>query len=111
MKDSFSDRMEAQRAILKQINQVRWPQENLLSLSGDAIQRWVSANRLGDGNEIVKLAREAGNALLFLANSSQEQVSTEYQIRSAEMKTIYERLGIPISSIQFILSPDQRIVG
>ena len=76
MDDSFSDRMSAQRAILKQINKVAWPREELFALSEDAIQRWLSVNRLGEDDEVVKLAREAGEVLLFLANASQEQVST-----------------------------------
>lgn len=92
MSDSFSDRMEAQRAILKQINQVTWPREELFALSEDAIQRWLSVNRLGEDYEVVKLAREAGDALLFLANASQEQVSPDYVSRSANVTAILERL-------------------
>lgn len=98
MSDSFSDRMDAQRAILKQINQVTWPREELFALSEDAIQRWLSVNRLGEDYEVVKLAREAGDALLFLANASQEQVSPEYVSRSANVTAILERLRTAMAS-------------
>jgi hypothetical protein len=98
MDDSFSDRMNAQRAILKQINQVAWPREELFALSGDAIQRWLSVNRLGEDNEVVKLAREAGDALLFLANASQEQVSPEYASRTSNVTAILERLRSAVTS-------------
>jgi hypothetical protein len=98
MRDSFSDRMDAQRAVLKQVNQVAWPQEELFALSEDAIQRWVSVNRLGDDNEIVKLAREAGDALLFLANASQEQIAPEYASHVSDVTAILERLRSVMTS-------------
>lgn len=100
MNDSFSDRMDAQRAILKQINQVTWPREELFALSEDAIQRWLSINRLGEDDEVVKLAREAGDALLFLANASQEQVSPEYVSRTANVAAILERLQATMTSLR-----------
>jgi hypothetical protein len=90
--------MDAQRAIVKQINQVTWPREELFALSEDAIQRWLSVNRLGEDYEIVKLAREAGDALLFLANASQEQVSPEYVSRTANVTLILERLRKAVAS-------------
>jgi hypothetical protein len=98
MNDSFSDRMDAQRAILKQINQVSWPREELFALSEDAIQRWISVNRLGEEYEVVRLAREAGDALLFLANASQEQVSPEYASRTANVTAILERISNAMAS-------------
>jgi hypothetical protein len=98
MGDSFSDRMDAQRVILKQINQIAWPREELFALSEDAIQRWLSVNRLGEDNKVVKLAREAGDALLFLANASQEQVSPEYSSRTFTVTAILERLRLAVTS-------------
>lgn len=102
MSDSFSDRMDAQRAILKQINQVTWPKEELFALSEDAIQRWLSVNRLGEDYEVVKLAREAGDALLFLANASQEQVSPEYLSRTANVTAILERISKAMASQKLV---------
>lgn len=92
MDDSFSNRMDAQRAILKEINQVAWPSEELYALSEAAIHRWASVNRLGPDDTVVGLAREAGDALLFLANASQEQISPEYASRSANVAAILPRL-------------------
>lgn len=99
MDDSFLDRMNAQRAILKQINQIRWSREELFALSEDAIQRWSSVNRLGEDNEFVKLAREAGEALLFLANASQEQISPEYASHASDVTAIFERLRLAVMSV------------
>lgn len=100
MDDNFANRMDAQRAILKKINHVRWPSEELFALSEAAIQRWVTANRLGIDDEVVKLAREAGDALLFLANASQEQVSPEYASRSANVTAILLRLHAAVRKLK-----------
>ncbi|KAB2937053.1 MAG: hypothetical protein K8F92_16535 [Hyphomicrobium sp.] len=98
MNDDFADRMNAQRAILKQINEVAWPSEELFALSEDAIQRWASVNRLGMDDEVVRLAREAGDALLFLASASQEQVSPEYASHSTNVAAILARLRAKLAS-------------
>ena len=103
MDDSFSNRMKAQRTILKEINQVAWPSEELFALSEVAIQRWASVNRLGPDNEVVRLAREAGDALLFLANASQEQISPEYTSRSADVAAILPRLRLALASVSTAL--------
>lgn len=99
MDDSFSNRMNAQRTILKEINQLVWPSEELFALSEVAIQRWASVNRLGPDNDVVRLAKEAGDALLFLANASQEQVSSEYASRSADVAAILPRLRLALAAI------------
>lgn len=96
MKDQFIDRMNAQRIVLKQINKISWPSESLLSLSEDAIQRWLSVNQLGEDDEVVKLAKEAGDALMFLANASQEQVSPQYASRNANMAMILDRTRLVV---------------
>ncbi|WP_127078871.1 hypothetical protein [Rhodomicrobium lacus] len=96
--DSFANRMDAQRAVLKEINRLIWPNEVLFALSEAAIQRWANANRLEPGDEVVKLARQAGEALLFLASSSQEQVSPEYASLSFNMTEILARLRLEVMS-------------
>lgn len=88
MPDSFVDRMEAQRAILKAINQKNWPREELFSLSEQAIQRWIEKNSIGKEESIAVLARRAAESLLFLANISQEQISEEYEYHSCQIDVI-----------------------
>jgi hypothetical protein len=102
MDDSFANRMDAQRAILKEINRVTWPTEELFALSEQAIQRWASANRLAPNDKVVKLAREAGDALLFLANVSQEQVSPEYASRSANVAAILVPLRLAVDNLMSV---------
>ncbi len=91
--------MDAQRVILKEINRVPWPSEELYALSEAAIRRWASVNRLGPDDAVVRLAREAGDALLFLANASQEQVSPEYASRSANVAAILPRLKLALAGM------------
>lgn len=97
MDNSFLNRLDAQRAVLKEINHVPWPSEELFALSEVAIQRWASVNRLGPDDTIVKLAREAGDALLFLSSASQEQISSEYASRSADVAAILPRLRVALA--------------
>lgn len=105
MSNDFSDRMNAQRAILKLVNQVEWPREELFALSADAIKRWLSVNRLGDDSEIIELVREAGDRLLFLANASQEQITMEYTYRTANVAAIHDRLRSLIESDSHYRAP------
>lgn len=77
--NDFNNRMDAQREFLKAINVVEWRAEPLVALSRGAIDRWISVNQLPAKDAIVLLVEEAGDALYFLANKSQEQVSSEYQ--------------------------------
>jgi hypothetical protein len=100
MAADFADRVNAQRAILKQVNQIAWPHEALFAISKVAIQRWTSVNRLGEDSEIVKLVQEAGDALLFLANSSQQQISPEYAKRSINVSEVLENLRAALRRLE-----------
>ena len=80
--DDFSNRMEAQRDFLKVINSSGWSGEPLSSLSDGAIQRWIMLNRLDTADPLVACVKSAGEALHFLANESQQQISDEYRARS-----------------------------
>ena len=86
--DDFSNRMQAQREFLKVINSRDWPREQLSALSSGAIQRWIIANRLDATDALVICVRGAGEALYFLANESQQQVSNEYRARSRDFSLL-----------------------
>jgi len=84
----FNNRIEAQRTILKVVNTQAWETEQLISLSRNAIDRWVRANRLDADECLVRLLLDASAGLFFLANRSQEQVSDEYVIKSHRIADI-----------------------
>ena len=99
MSNSFNNRMDAQRDFLKIVNTRRWAVEPLLALSNGAIDRWIAANRLAHGDRLVVLARKAGDALYFLANKSQEQVSMEYERASGNFATLVEQVKKEIGQL------------
>jgi C4-dicarboxylate-specific signal transduction histidine kinase len=91
MNNSFNNRMDAQREFLKIVNSRRAEVEPLLALSSGAIDRWVAANRMAQEDNLVALVRKAGDALFFLANKSQEQVSMEYKQASGDFAALVEQ--------------------
>jgi hypothetical protein len=91
MNNSFNNRMDAQREFLKIINSRRAEVEPLMALSSGAINRWVAANRIAQDDNLVALVRKAGDALFFLANKSQEQVSIEYRQVSSEFAALVDQ--------------------
>jgi hypothetical protein len=80
----FINRIDAQRAILAAVNQRTWDEE-LLGLSSQAIERWMASNRIDNTAEIGALLRTLADKLAFLANKSQEHLSDEYLLGTAEV--------------------------
>ncbi len=99
MASDFNNRMDAQRNALKAVNSHAWPVEQLYALSDGAIQRWIMVNRIDVASEIASLVTRAGDALHFLANRSQEQVSSEYQMQSQEFSLVLEKMKLEILQI------------
>lgn len=86
--NSFNDRIEAQRSILKAVNGALWPVEPLHGLSKKSIDRWMMENRVDPHCPIVDLILSAAGQLLFLANKSQEQITDEYSQRMSDIEGI-----------------------
>ena len=83
----FNNRIAAQREILLGVNNGNW-QEELFGLSSGAIDRWKNVNRLEAGSALVELIHQAADKLFFLSNKSQEQVTEDYQLLSAEVSAL-----------------------
>jgi hypothetical protein len=81
----FNSRIAAQRAILGVINQKSWRCEQLFGLSSKAIDRWAAVNGIDPDSRLAKLLRDVSAKLFFLANRSQDQVSSEYTTVSTEI--------------------------
>ena len=88
----FNSRIAAQRHVLKIVNASDFNGEQLLGLSTKAIERWVAANDIQPGAEIVRLLKLATAKLFFLANKSQEQITDDYKSVSAELLTISKQI-------------------
>ena len=87
----FNNRIAAQREILLAVNSARW-REELYGMSSGALDRWVQANSLNRSSKLVSLLLEVAGKLFFLANKSQEQVTSEYRLHSFEVSELTEAI-------------------
>ncbi|UVL16463.1 hypothetical protein LOY27_11605 [Pseudomonas atacamensis] len=92
----FNNRIDAQRNILREVNRCNWHNEMLSGLSNKAIERWMLANQVDVTSNLAKLIRDAGRALFFLANKSQEQITEEYKHRSQQVAALTHQIEIEI---------------
>jgi hypothetical protein len=92
----FNNRVDAQRQVLKAVNAQKSLKEDLLGLTGKAIQRWVTVNGVDHDSTLVRLINSVGDKLFFLANKSQEQISEEYKILSSEIENILNAIKTEI---------------
>jgi hypothetical protein len=82
----FSNRISAQRSILKLINGSGLYIEPLLGLAEKAIDRWHRNNGVDAHDLVVIMLKSMSGTLFFLANKSQEQVTNEYTLLSEKVK-------------------------
>ena len=88
----FNNRIDAQREILSLVNGLDWKEE-LYGLSSGAIARWIKANGVDVSSELSKAVYESASKLFFLANKSQEQVTDEYRLLSAEVYDLTQHIS------------------
>ena len=96
--NEFNNRIEAQRQVLRLINQSLGAREELFGLSSKAIDRWLGANQIHPECRLAVLVRDASSKLFFLANKSQEQITPQYQAASAEMSALTTQIGLEMDS-------------
>jgi hypothetical protein len=70
----FPNRLDKQRAVLRCINQVNWPVEQLASLATPAVKRWAQANHLREENELVVYVSRISEAFVQISSSSQSHL-------------------------------------
>jgi hypothetical protein len=92
MVNDFNNRIESQRKLLHVVNSTSWPVEQLFSLSDGSIRRWILANSLEINSKVVVLVFRASEILSFLANMSQEQITSDYQLRSQDFSLVIEEM-------------------
>lgn len=95
----FENRIEAQRAILKTVNQYTWPKEPLFSLTYKSINRWIVQNHLEPESSLSKLVLGASEKLFFLANKSQEQITEDYRNLSKNVSQIHSNISQEIINL------------
>ncbi len=88
----FNNRIDAQREILTLVNRGRWKEE-LYGLSNGAISRWIRVNDIDPFGDLPRAVLASADKLFFLANKSQEQVTNEYRLLSAQIFELTERIA------------------
>ncbi|KWV69166.1 MULTISPECIES: hypothetical protein [Pseudomonas] len=97
--NNFNNRIDAQRNILRIVNERHWYVEELSGLSNKAIDRWMLANQIDAASRLAELIRLAGRALFFLANKSQEQVTDEYEHHSQKVVDLTYEIAKEIQNL------------
>lgn len=88
----FNNRIDAQREILSLVNALGWKEE-LYGLSSGAIDRWARVNGIDPSSDLSRAIYESASKLFFLANKSQEQVTDEYRLLSADVYDLTQRIA------------------
>lgn len=88
----FNNRIDAQREILSLVNGLDWKEE-LYGLSSGAIDRWARINGIDPSSDLSQAIYESASKLFFLANKSQEQVTDEYRLLSADVYDLTQRIA------------------
>ena len=92
----FTNRIKAQRELLRIVNSKIASDEELFGLSEPAINRWLSVCNIKNSAKIAELLISASGKLYFLANKSQEQVTEDYKMLINEFRQIAQSIEIEI---------------
>ncbi|WP_397600539.1 hypothetical protein [Silvanigrella sp.] len=89
----FNKRSIIQRKFLKLINSsVLIKNEELYSLSEEAIERWIISNKINRENNIILLIYKASEKLQCIANKSQESITNGYNLAIEDIEIIYQTM-------------------
>lgn len=94
----FLNRMQAQREILKIVNDYKWNIEPLNSLTKKSIERWVLKNKIKTECNLVRLLYKTADKVFFLANKSQEQITEGYKNLSHEVKCLTREIKAEVAN-------------
>jgi hypothetical protein len=95
----FNNRIDAQRQILRLVNESGKWREELFGLSSGALERWSRINGFDDHNPLLVLLNRAAAKLFFLSNKSQEQITGEYQSLSDEVARLTEQIRMAVAQV------------
>jgi hypothetical protein len=94
----FSSRVEAQRQILKVVNNRDWLGEQLFAITTPAIQRWASTNGLDTSTAVVKLLHSASAQIFVMANHSDDPIAGSYTLSKQKVLSIARQVQEELSS-------------
>ena len=96
----FSNRVEAQRQILKVINGRRWSGEQLFAVSTKAIQRWALSNGIENSAPLVKFLNSASAQIFVMANHSDDPIAGSYVLSKQRVVAISEQLKAELANLK-----------
>ena len=99
--DEFNNRVDAQRQILRTINERTWKGEQLFALNTKAVQRWSSVNRIEASTRLVKLLSAASAQIFIMANHSDDPVAGTYIITTERVNAIENQIREELDSGQY----------
>lgn len=91
--EEFVNRMDKQREVLNIINSKFNYKEELCGLSKKTIERWIQVNSIAPDNALTIVLFKISEKLFFLACLSQEQISHDYEMVSAEISDSLNELA------------------
>jgi hypothetical protein len=94
----FTNRVEAQRRLLKIVNGKKKQKEELFSLGDSAIQRWSSVNGIDPSSRVVALLKGASDRVFVMANHSDAPIAEEYLLTVEELYHIGNELEDAVES-------------
>lgn len=86
----FNNRVDLQRLVIKLVNSKRFNFE-LTGLSKPSIERWQKENS-GASEHIIDILFKISDKLFFLANKSQEQITSDYKELSSDIHNLIANL-------------------
>ncbi len=94
----FSSRVDAQRQILRVVNNKPWKSEQLFALSTKAIRRWVFANHIDASTRLVKLLDAASAQIFVMANHSDDPITGTYVLTRDRVLAIENQIRKELDS-------------
>ena len=89
----FQNRVEAQRKLIKALNERSQAAEPLAALTPPAIDRWIVRNQVNMQSRVAVLLREASTQLFALANHSDDPICGTYRLSSEDLHRITSEIA------------------
>jgi len=96
--DEFLNRITAQRKVIKIVNMEYQNSFQLVGLSSKSLERWKFENSISDDSQLLQSLYLISSKLFFLANKSQEQITSDYRMLSKSVSDLIIHLNDNIKS-------------
>ena len=95
--NEFNGRLEAQRRILKVVNESSTQNEQLFALNLKAISRWGTANGHDSSAAVTRLLSEASSNVFAMANNSDDPIAGSYAISTKRLRVLEDQIRVELA--------------